>query len=717
MKKLFYPLMLATAFVATSCTNTEDTNTTVDPSGKTPISFVGENNTAPITRAGFVEGATQIAMHIRSTKATDTTRKTIRETRTLATAAVDTEKKTTSVSSIDQNSAYYRYWDDAYGRDAQLSIFAIAVPGKTYTDATLESKLKSVSEGKVWDDAALDETVSWTVSTAQTGDKINNEDLVYSNNIQADGTLGKGGVKSSNSSVTDGELKFRLTSTSENPDPNGPGKFDEGHLIFNHALSRITINLNRDLTAGFTASSPFAFGSGNVSILGVPTSGSLNLETGKWTPSTTSTGITSMACTKDATTGNYTLQAQVIPGFVIKADDDNSVLQFTIDGNLYNVSHKVLFDVLKGKPNIAESTSTTITMEQGHNYNLTINVGKTKITNVSATLEPWKPVDADDKSMDNSRNLVTIYKNTSNDATANNSFTLYRAVVNSTTPENNWAGNYKESVTPKEENGVLTTTWFYENDNSFYHFRSVKTGTVVVGAEKDDIVDYFVVYSGKQDSEHDYRWGAPFKKGVSSPFTYDSGEGYAAYISPAIGSTKSPLNFTEFHVMSNINVIVRTTTGTNAVVLEDASKSPTEQCVVTIKNFCADGIVNMGNGLVTPTGSATASATLTAPAPGIETKKINSVDYKQTKAFSYTVVPQAVGNTVELTIKTPDGNVYTIKDLSKMTVSGSEIKVWEPNHEYTYIFTLTKTGLVNVTCTVEGWKEVKAEEKTITLEN
>ena len=46
MKKLFYPLMLATAFVATSCTNTEDTNTNVDPSGKTPISFVGENNTA-----------------------------------------------------------------------------------------------------------------------------------------------------------------------------------------------------------------------------------------------------------------------------------------------------------------------------------------------------------------------------------------------------------------------------------------------------------------------------------------------------------------------------------------------------------------------------------------------------------------------------------------------------------------------------------------------
>ena len=164
--------------------------------------------------------------------------------------------------------------------------------------------------------------------------------------------------------------------------------------------------------------------------------------------------------------------------------------------------------------------------------------------------------------------------------------------------------------------------------------------------------------------------------------------------------------------MSNINVIVRTTTGTNAVVLEDASKSPTEQCVVTIKNFCADGIVNMGNGLVTPTGSATASATLTAPATGIETKKINSVDYKQTKAFTYTVVPQAVGTTVELTIKTPDGNVY-----SKMTVSGSEIKVWEPNHEYTYIFTLTKTGLVNVTCTVEGWKDVTADDKTITLEN
>ena len=52
MKNLITPLLMATALIATACTNTNDIDTPdVDPSGKTPISFVGENSNAPITRA------------------------------------------------------------------------------------------------------------------------------------------------------------------------------------------------------------------------------------------------------------------------------------------------------------------------------------------------------------------------------------------------------------------------------------------------------------------------------------------------------------------------------------------------------------------------------------------------------------------------------------------------------------------------------------------
>ena len=132
MKKLFYPLTLALTLLATSCTNNqEDITNTTDPSGKTPISFVGEATTAPAkTRAGF-EANTQIAMHIRSTKDKDNKK----ETRVLLTASEDKTRNETSFSAIEAaNSDYIRYWDDAYGRDAKLSVFAIAVPGKI--DAT-----------------------------------------------------------------------------------------------------------------------------------------------------------------------------------------------------------------------------------------------------------------------------------------------------------------------------------------------------------------------------------------------------------------------------------------------------------------------------------------------------------------------------------------------------------------------------------------------------
>ena len=82
MKVLFYPLLVATALVATACTNDlEDDIEVIDPSTKTAITFVGQDNSARITRAGFAK-ETQIAMHIRSTKDANN----IRETRTWATA-------------------------------------------------------------------------------------------------------------------------------------------------------------------------------------------------------------------------------------------------------------------------------------------------------------------------------------------------------------------------------------------------------------------------------------------------------------------------------------------------------------------------------------------------------------------------------------------------------------------------------------------------------
>ena len=727
MKVLFYPLLVATAMVATACTNDlEDDIQVIDPSTKTAITFVGQDNSAPLTRAGFA-AQTQIAMHIRSTKNDDSK---IRETRTWATAQQDDDLTAVSFSNIiapsDEN---VRYWDDAFGRDAKLSVFAVAVPGKAdVTNGTGNKTLINHLDGSSsWSTGALSEVIEWTVSGDQSGSNvIANEDLTYSNNISAGG---KGGAKAYDyttnkyTSINDGELLFRIKDTSF---PDGPGKFDQGNLKFNHALSRVTINLVKGTGYG-DGSFNFATDT-NVKILNVPTTGNLDIETGAWT-TTASLGITKMATTTLAAGAKYSLVAQIIPGYVINDDDDTNVLEFIIDDNKYFITQDMMFEALDGKSGITEKTATTINMEKGRNYVFNITVGKSKIINVTATLEPWTDVIAEDQTMDNSHITLDLFENASGSAC--NNFDLYRlndasADINTgASTAKNWGGNYTDKASLTQSGSKWETSWFFENNKSFYHFRTVNSGTTIKEADSD-ADDYFEITSGEQTT-HDYHWGAPFINTTTSPIQYDKDNGYTAFLSPAIGATNSTINLTELHMMSNINVVLRTTKTSNAVDLEVG----TDQCEVTLTHFYANGQVKIGNGLVTTTGSLTASAAFTKPDAGIDA---TDAAYKKTGAFTFAAVPQALTRTegtehyVGITIKTPDNNqYYVVQKLSeiKATVNGgsqnqvtdSEIDFWYPNHSYTYTFTLTKAGINDVTCTVSDWVTVTADNQDISLED
>ncbi len=725
MKVLFYPLLVATALVATACTNDlEDDMEVIDPSTKTAITFVGQDNSARITRAGFAK-ETQIAMHIRSTKDANN----IRETRTWATALEDGSLSSSSYSSIEEpTAANVRYWDDAYGRDANLSVFAVAVPGSIVAKNNNINLLNLLTGNDTWNGGKLSEEIAWTVSTDQSGaGVIDAEDLTYSNNISVSG---EGGAKaynyatSSYSTIEDGELLFRIKDTNF---PDGPGKFDQGNLKFNHALSRVTINLIKGTGYG---DGSFHFKTGtNVKILNVPTSGTLDIEKGLWT-TTASLGITKMAeATETATGADFSLVAQILPGYEINDNDDTNVLEFIIDDNKYFITQDMMFDALVGKEGITESTTSTITMEKGRNYVFNIKVGKSKIINVTATLEPWIKVTAEDQTMDNSHISLSLFNNSNGSACDN--FDLYRlndASADINTGEStakNWGGNYTDQAGLTQNGTKWETNWFFENNKSFYHFRTVDKNTVI--NEKDsDVDDYFEIESGAQ-ATHDYHWGAPFISSTTSPIQYKTTNGYADFLSPAIGATNSTINLTELHMMSNINVVLRTTKTSNAVDLEVG----TDQCEVTLTHFYAKGQVKIGNGLVTTTGSLTASAAFTKPTAGIDE---SDATYNTTKAFTFAAVPQALTRTegtehyVGITIKTPDNNqYYVVQQLSKIkaTANGgsqnqtvnSEIEFWYPNHSYTYTFTLTKAGINDVTCTVSDWVNVTAKDQNISLED
>lgn len=722
MKQLFYPLVLATALVTTACNNDLENNTdVVDPSSKTAISFVGQNNA--VTRAGFTD-RTEIVMHIRSTNAKDDSK--IRETRTQAYAKIDETLSETSSSAIETpDDESVRYWDDAYGRDAKLSVFAVAIPGKTAVTNN-EKFLSALLGGSTsWSDGTMSEEITWTVSPKQTTDLIANEDLTFSNNISKDG---EGGVVSSNHlTEKDGYLKFRLTDASQS---DGPGKFDQGNLKFTHALSRITVNLFKG--TGYGAGS-FNFPDGeNVTILNVPTTGKLNIETGAWT-TTASFGIGKMAtATKLATGASYSLIAQVLPGYVITDGINTNVLEFIIDNNKYFITQDMMFDALDGKDGITEKTATTITMEKGRNYVFNITVGKSKIINVTATLEPFVNVTAEEQTMDNSHITLDLFTNTG--GTACDNFDLYRlndpsaTISTDASTATNWGGNYtdKATLTYNDTKKKWETNWLFENNLSFYHFRTVDAGTTIKNNDNAQD-DYFVITSGVQDDSK-YHWGAPFISSTTSPIQYKESNGYADNLSPAIGATNSTINLTELHMRSNINVVLRTTKTSDAVALEANDK----QCEVSLTYFYADGTVNMGNGLVKTTGSLATSAPFTKPTAGIDAT--TDATYKMTGTFTYAVVPQALKRSsgdhlyVGITIKTPDNNQYYVveklSDIIATANGGSQnqakdgkISFWYPNHTYTYTFTLTKAGIKNVTCTVEDFINVTADDTNISLED
>lgn len=725
MIKHFYPVLLVAALLTTACTNNQDDVTEVtDPSNKTAISFVGQDNSRLGTRYGFEGSAdsyTQIAMHIRSNESGTSS---VRETSTLVKAEHDATKTKESVSEIKSlGDSYTRYWDDAFGRKAQLSVFAIAVPGKSSpsnASETLENKLGKVEGEKAWGDKALSEVVSWTVSSDQSGtNTIDNEDLVYSNNIK-------------------GEAKLKFT-PNDTQNPDGPGKFDQGNLKFNHALSRITVNLKKG--NGFTGDNSFKFANGtNVKILNVPVSGTLDLSSGSWT-SSDETGISKMAETaKDATfKPDYAFLAQVIPVFTISSTSTKNVLSFVIDNNQYYVTQAQMFEALKDNSKIStdKKTETSISLENGRNYVFNITVSKTQITNVNATIVDWIDVEST-LGIDNSHYSFSLY-NQGTLVTAENSFKFYRyqdATINSIKTDASdskaWFGNYTAStgLTYNSSEKRWETEWYFDDNTKYYHFRTTSNDNITSSNYHSDATngDYFTMTSGAISAEvgkgTDYLWGAPFVS-TTSPIPYSTTDGYTESLSPAIGATNSAINMTELHMMSNIKIVLKTTAQpaatNNAVVLYDANAS--KGSTVALTNFYTKGNVSMGSGKVTPTtlNSDATGVQITSPSPFYKT------DYTETNAFSYSVIPQPlVENTrkVGLIITTPDNNQYVIADLSQIAFSSTDnslnknnSKYWYPGHQYIYTINLTKTGITHIQCSVVDWITVTAENQNISLEN
>ena len=658
MKKLTFPLLLATALVAAGCSSDENV-AEIDDSQRSAIELSGANS---VSRAGFTEANTTLKLHYVSTKKTETgfddgadKGNTLYMTSS-ATAAVDGTNTTTSVSAVTQTTGadgQKRYWDDVHGRNSNLSIYAIAVPNKT-------SITKNATAFNAWDTnvkegsaTAVANTIAWEVSATQTLETIADEDLAYSNNVSGENTLG-----------------FNTTSkTFEKAE-------GDKKLVFNHALSRFTINIKKGDGFGDFANS---FNVSSVKFTGFDVKGTLDVVAG--TISGKTGGEVETVGTKadypaTGTQTGYTYVAQVFPGTTIK-DVATAMLTITVDGNVYPITGAQIYNALHAITSNAEDDIAAL--KPGKNYNLTINLKKTAIEITSAQLVDWVTINATEMTPSNAIALEATMEQNGGVKSNVVASDLYRST--------SLATGYTEKTTLAADGKTMGTTWYWPNNNTKYYFRTISPQyTTVATATNDNIT----MTGGAIAATNDYIWGAPLeeKHGESATehkFTYNNG--YGDYLYSAIGPTESAIHLTQFHMMSNLQVNLTTSTGDDKVDLSGAT--------VEILGAYNTATLDLCNAKITTPGDKVTSQAMTPNTGHTE--------------HTYRAIPQSTSG---ITLKiTAAGNVYNVK-----LPADTGIDAWLPGKAYVYTFKLVKTAIHITTAQLVDWETVTAPNKTVTIE-
>ena len=626
-------------------------------------------------------------------------------------------------------SVYGRFWEDSYSRNSQLSAYAACVPGY-YLECSVYEIPKITPNGKLdattWTIAASDKydnvwnasndgtTLAWPLRGASAtnqniNDFANSQDLCFSNNV-------------ANFASGDNRVIF----SSEHK------KFGVGNLVFYHAMTRITFKIKKG--DGFTDNNAFAFTNENENIVikNVYTKGTFDIKEGEFQSSSIETGdINALAVTEDNRSTNggfaYVLDGLMVPGSDLSSTD-TGLVYFTIDNNLYHMSKSMLMDALKDQK-LSDGQTPALDegkMRPGVHYVFTMKVGKKKMDSFTASVVEWEEVNAEETTPTNARITMTLKKD-GTQQTGTAEFDLYRSsnvseTINDKYESYAWETGYaptdnkaqlKENVT---NSGIYTaeeaqdphTAWYWPDNKTFYHFRTVmpKTDDTWKVTEDKEGGDYITLAAG--ESYREVCWGAPFAS-TKDKLTYDykskgfdgTGDGHQLFM--AIGPTTSTVNMIMFRMVSDVTINLTTTDGDDHVDLTNVK--------IELSNVYSTGKVLMGNGLVLPTGTA-----------GSINNEVTGTTNKIT--WHYGFIPQSLEK-VELIITTADNNQYIVsmKEVQTTTVgdkiianpytkSGDKyiIDRWLPNYMYTYNFKLTKAGITKISASLADWQNVVADE-------
>lgn len=674
-------------------------------------------------------------------------------------------------SLVEFDAKNQRYWDDAHARSSMLSIYAYAQKGQsTWLNCTFnghEYKTEAdATQPYAWTTTEIAPTIlTWSAShlgtPAQNVTSVLSQDLLFSNNLANNDT------DPSTDPTKDKRLKFNF-STRKFPDVG------EANMIFYHAMSKITIKIIEgegfDKTSANKANDfKFTTTGGNIILKQFNHTGKFDITQGEFTEIATNgtTDIPSiyLKSTNTNATGtepHYVLEALAVPSIAnngksrfvkdAKALATDVIMEFAIDNNTFQITSGQLYDALHadGDPThalVSNATEKTdngnyIPLEAGKNYVLTFTVGKTKIKNLTAQVVGWEDVEAEPFNPSNARIKLQLEER----GTAQTSdVAFYKAEDNKTTDgidDDYTTWNWKTGYTnlgATYSTDHWTTDKFWQSNKDFYHFRALMPAATSVITDGSVDGDYTTLTSAA--SYTDICWGAPMlDDGVNETagtFKWNYGPTSKGFdgkddatthqIYKAIGPTEDPIKLILFHMMSELTINIKTSTGSDAVDLGDDSSNKTK---VELVNYKTGGKLLLGNGLVTSTGDPTTAEIAQKSFTAAVATPATSAIVK----YVYGAVPQDLTN-VTLVITTPDHNQYKIamKDVLATTVtnnnianpyiqvSGSSpakytINRWYPGFKYTYTFTLKKKGIVDLEATIVDWENVEAGDDNVQIQ-
>lgn len=579
------------------------------------------------------------------------------------------ETTSTTENPVEITGTNIRYWEDAHARSSKLSVWAVAVPGVS------SDKWHSSVTG--WGSTEQSTSIDWTISNAQTSTTVGNEDLCFSNNI---------------AKYTDSDGRMDYGST------ENPYKFDQGKLIFYHALSKITVKLvpgdgfKKDGT-DFKFDGTAATGSAPVTMKGFNLKGTLNVANGEFTSTSSNGDITSMGVVSTSNTDGYVLSSLVMPGTSL-GNSTNTALEFSFDGNAYTVSSETIAASLRSA--LGQSAGTDVTLEAGKNYILTFTINKTGIKLV-ATIGKWQDVVG--TSYSPLINIDHTYGHTGTEFAKG--FSFYMKETSKTNFAKGTDVTYDASAVAPARNYSLTTPLYWPNHNTHYYFRGIYPTVGESGTPEGNVTATAVSVANAAYSSGTF----PSDLMIGYPRTENDAaadETCKTHSKAGICATEGDIRLNFLYAMSQVEVILKSELETG--MPEAAKVTLNGNTEVDILNGYTSGSIALMTGGATGTGEK-AAWTMAGGNYNSETQKYD---------VNNAIVPQSLSG-LKFRVKVDGDNDtfdYYEATIADILVGGKTITAWEPGKHYIYTLNITKTG-IKITATLKDWETVSSDNNHI----